>query len=266
MSKRPRGSTSRRTSRPSPPTGSNPTSCSCDSAAIPVGADGDADRPTWRSTDPDTSRHAPARTGHCSTPVSSDLLRSVGWQGNSRPAKGLFMTVRVGINGFGRIGRNFFRAAKARGADIDFVAANDLGSARRLMAHLLQVRHIHGRLGRRRRGRSTTASRSTATRSRSSPSATRRSCRGATSASTSSSSPPASSPRRTRPAPTSRPARRWSSCRRPPPAPTPPSWSASTTTPSTRRTTRSCPTPRARRTASCRWSRSSTTPSASRRA
>lgn len=38
------------------------------------------------------------------------------------------MTVRVGINGFGRIGRNFFRAAKERGADIDFVAVNDLGS------------------------------------------------------------------------------------------------------------------------------------------
>ncbi len=38
------------------------------------------------------------------------------------------MTVRVGINGFGRIGRNFFRAAKKRGADIDFVAVNDLGS------------------------------------------------------------------------------------------------------------------------------------------
>jgi glyceraldehyde 3-phosphate dehydrogenase len=38
------------------------------------------------------------------------------------------MTVRVGINGFGRIGRNFFRAAKQRGEDIDFVAVNDLGS------------------------------------------------------------------------------------------------------------------------------------------
>ncbi len=38
------------------------------------------------------------------------------------------MTVRIGINGFGRIGRNFFRAAKARGEDIDFVAVNDLGS------------------------------------------------------------------------------------------------------------------------------------------
>ena len=41
------------------------------------------------------------------------------------------MTVRVGINGFGRIGRNFFRAAKALGADIDFVAVNDLGERRR---------------------------------------------------------------------------------------------------------------------------------------
>ena len=49
------------------------------------------------------------------------------------------MTVRVGINGFGRIGRNFFRAAKAQGADIDFVAVNDLGSLDQ-MAHLLQVR------------------------------------------------------------------------------------------------------------------------------
>ena len=39
------------------------------------------------------------------------------------------MSVRVGINGFGRIGRNFFRAAKQQGADIDFVAVNDLGSA-----------------------------------------------------------------------------------------------------------------------------------------
>ena len=39
------------------------------------------------------------------------------------------MTVRVGINGFGRIGRNVFRAAKRMGADLDFVAVNDLGSS-----------------------------------------------------------------------------------------------------------------------------------------
>jgi glyceraldehyde-3-phosphate dehydrogenase/erythrose-4-phosphate dehydrogenase len=37
------------------------------------------------------------------------------------------MTVRVGINGFGRIGRNLFRAALERHADLDFVAVNDLG-------------------------------------------------------------------------------------------------------------------------------------------
>ncbi len=53
------------------------------------------------------------------------------------------MNVRVGINGFGRIGRNFFRAAKAQGADIDFVAVNDLGSID-TMAHLLAHDSVHG--------------------------------------------------------------------------------------------------------------------------
>ena len=47
------------------------------------------------------------------------------------------MTVRVGINGFGRIGRNFFRAVQAQGADIEIVAVNDLGSVA-TMAHLLK--------------------------------------------------------------------------------------------------------------------------------
>ena len=55
------------------------------------------------------------------------------------------MTVRVGINGFGRIGRNFFRAAKQRGADIDFVAVNDLGSLE-TMAHLLKYDSVLGML------------------------------------------------------------------------------------------------------------------------
>jgi glyceraldehyde 3-phosphate dehydrogenase len=55
------------------------------------------------------------------------------------------MTVRVGINGFGRIGRNFFRAAKQRNADIDFVAVNDLGSVA-TMAHLLKNDSVLGRL------------------------------------------------------------------------------------------------------------------------
>src|SRR6478735_1022388 len=54
------------------------------------------------------------------------------------------MAIRVGINGFGRIGRNFFRAAKLAGADIDFVAANDLGSVEQ-MAHLLKFDSVSGR-------------------------------------------------------------------------------------------------------------------------
>ena len=53
------------------------------------------------------------------------------------------MTVRVGINGFGRIGRNFFRAIAARGADIEIVAVNDLGSLK-TMAHLLKYDSLLG--------------------------------------------------------------------------------------------------------------------------
>jgi glyceraldehyde 3-phosphate dehydrogenase len=58
------------------------------------------------------------------------------------------MAVRVGINGFGRIGRNFFRAARQRGADFEIVAANDLGDAK-TMAHLLQYDSVLGRFGER---------------------------------------------------------------------------------------------------------------------
>lgn len=53
------------------------------------------------------------------------------------------MSIRVGINGFGRIGRNFFRAARQAGADLEFVAVNDLGS-RETMAHLLQYDSVMG--------------------------------------------------------------------------------------------------------------------------
>jgi glyceraldehyde 3-phosphate dehydrogenase len=55
------------------------------------------------------------------------------------------VTVRVGINGFGRIGRNFFRAVLASGADIEVVGANDLTDNRSL-AHLLKYDSILGRL------------------------------------------------------------------------------------------------------------------------
>jgi glyceraldehyde 3-phosphate dehydrogenase len=51
----------------------------------------------------------------------------------------------VGINGFGRIGRNFFRAVRKRNADVDIVAVNDLGDAK-TMAHLLKYDSVLGPL------------------------------------------------------------------------------------------------------------------------
>jgi glyceraldehyde 3-phosphate dehydrogenase len=54
------------------------------------------------------------------------------------------MAVKIGINGFGRIGRNFFRAAKKRGADFDFVAVNDITDPRTL-GHLLKYDSVLGR-------------------------------------------------------------------------------------------------------------------------
>jgi glyceraldehyde 3-phosphate dehydrogenase len=56
------------------------------------------------------------------------------------------MSVRVGINGFGRIGRHVLRAAMPRGHDLEIVAVNDLGDAR-TMAHLLRYDSVHGRFG-----------------------------------------------------------------------------------------------------------------------
>ncbi|MEU8132655.1 type I glyceraldehyde-3-phosphate dehydrogenase [Streptodolium elevatio] len=56
------------------------------------------------------------------------------------------MTIRVGINGFGRIGRNFFRAVLASGADVEIVGVNDLTDNATLV-HLLKYDSILGRLG-----------------------------------------------------------------------------------------------------------------------
>ena len=56
------------------------------------------------------------------------------------------MTVRVGINGFGRIGRNFYRAVAASGAAIEIVGVNDL-TDNNTLAHLLKYDSILGRLG-----------------------------------------------------------------------------------------------------------------------
>ena len=55
------------------------------------------------------------------------------------------MTIRVGINGFGRIGRNFYRAIIASGADIEIVGVNDL-TDNKTLAHLLKFDSVLGRL------------------------------------------------------------------------------------------------------------------------
>ena len=94
------------------------------------------------------------------------------------------MTVRVGINGFGRIGRNFFRALLASDADIELVGFNDLGDVNTI-AHLLKYDIVLGRLGHEVKVGSATRSSSARTPSRRSPSATRPTCPGATSAPTS---------------------------------------------------------------------------------
>jgi glyceraldehyde 3-phosphate dehydrogenase len=61
------------------------------------------------------------------------------------PIRGESVSVKIGINGFGRIGRNFFRAALAKGSDLEIVAVNDLDSPAAL-AHLLKYDTVGGRL------------------------------------------------------------------------------------------------------------------------
>jgi glyceraldehyde 3-phosphate dehydrogenase len=55
------------------------------------------------------------------------------------------VSVKIGINGFGRIGRNYFRAALAKGSELEIVAVNDLTDTKTL-AHLLKYDTIAGRL------------------------------------------------------------------------------------------------------------------------
>ncbi len=55
------------------------------------------------------------------------------------------MSVKIGINGFGRIGRNYFRAALAKGSDLEIVAVNDL-TDNAALAHLLKYDSVTGRL------------------------------------------------------------------------------------------------------------------------
>ena len=54
------------------------------------------------------------------------------------------MAVKIGVNGFGRIGRNFFRASKKKGAKFNFVAVNDITESKTL-AHLLKYDSVLGR-------------------------------------------------------------------------------------------------------------------------
>jgi glyceraldehyde 3-phosphate dehydrogenase len=56
------------------------------------------------------------------------------------------LTTKVGINGFGRIGRNYLRAELAKGTDLEIVAVNDLSDPKAL-AHLLKYDSVMGRLG-----------------------------------------------------------------------------------------------------------------------
>ena len=94
------------------------------------------------------------------------------------------MPVRVGINGFGRIGRNVFRAAHESGADVEIVAVNDI-TDNETLAHLLKYDSVYGPFPGTVEVGDDVAHRSTAARSARSRSATRPRCRGATSASTS---------------------------------------------------------------------------------
>src|SRR3954465_12198973 len=55
------------------------------------------------------------------------------------------VSVKIGINGFGRIGRNYLRAALAKGSDLEIVAVNDL-TDNKTLAHLLKYDSITGRL------------------------------------------------------------------------------------------------------------------------
>ena len=93
------------------------------------------------------------------------------------------MAVKVGINGFGRIGRNVLRAALERGADVEWVAVNDIVDVP-TMAHLFKYDSNYGPFPGSVEA-AADASPSTATRSRSSASAIPPRCRGPSSASTS---------------------------------------------------------------------------------
>jgi glyceraldehyde 3-phosphate dehydrogenase len=77
--------------------------------------------------------------------LMSGCQRSREGPGETTHEENSSVTIRVGINGFGRIGRNFFRALQASGADVQVVAVNDL-TDNATLAHLLKYDSILGRL------------------------------------------------------------------------------------------------------------------------
>src|SRR5690606_17233906 len=92
----------------------------------------------WPSRQPSRTPTAPG-VRRRTYPVENKLR--VGVPG--APEEGI-VTIRVGINGFGRIGRNFYRAIVASGADIEIVGVNDL-TDNRTLAHLLKYDTVLGR-------------------------------------------------------------------------------------------------------------------------
>ena len=126
------------------------------------------------------------------------------------PRRSRTMTTRVGINGFGRIGRQSLKALIERAPDVEVVAVNDLVDTE-MNALLFKHDSTYGAYPGDGRGRRRRRSSSTGARSRSSRRRTRPRCRGATSASTSCSSHRPLHRRRRRPGPTSTPARGRSS-------------------------------------------------------
>src|SRR5919198_5969479 len=107
--------------------------------------------PSWASRTPRRTSprrcwppdHRGCRRRTAAHPLGSDQATTPPLP--ARVSRRSVVTTRVGVNGFGRIGRNFWRAADALGHDIEIVAANDLGDLK-TMAHLLQYDTVFGRL------------------------------------------------------------------------------------------------------------------------
>src|SRR5437763_2023107 len=92
-------------------------------------------------------RSATMRRGRSSSelPLRPAVPRQRRLDSNAETTGRKLVAIRVGINGFGRIGRNFFRAHLERGGDFEVVAINDLGDAK-TMAHLLKYDSVLGQL------------------------------------------------------------------------------------------------------------------------